>query len=85
MRFPRNQNAQNRLSPLQSLASMLRMSMNQNRAWDNAARGNDIEDPIHDMPEPPGALGDIVRRMKRRANAERDEAASCGKASMVTL
>jgi hypothetical protein len=50
---------------------MLRMSMNQNRAWDNAARGNDIEDPIYEMPEPPGALGDIVRRMKRRANAER--------------
>jgi len=25
------------------------------------------EDPIWQMPEPPGALGDIVRRMKRHA------------------
>jgi hypothetical protein len=26
-----------------------------------------LEDPIWQMPEPPGALGDIVRRMKRHA------------------
>ncbi len=33
--------------------------------------GNEgIEDPIRQMREPPGALGDIVRRMKRRAALE---------------
>jgi len=29
--------------------------------------GSVSEDPIWQMPEPPGALGDIVRRMKRHA------------------
>ncbi|MEO7053959.1 MAG: hypothetical protein ABI191_03205 [Rhizomicrobium sp.] len=45
--------------------------MKLNHVRDDSARETDIQDSIHDMPEPPGALGDIVRRMKRRANAER--------------
>jgi len=43
------------------------MCMRQNREPSFEAGDADIDDPIRQMREPPGALGDIVRRMKRRA------------------
>ena len=43
------------------------MCMRQNRDPDVETGDAEIEDPVRQMREPPGALGDIVRRMKRRA------------------
>lgn len=45
----------------------LHMCMRQNRDPGFEFHDEEIEDPIRRMREPPGALGDIVRRMKRRA------------------
>ena len=42
------------------------MCMRQNREPSFESGDADIDDPICQMREPPGALGDIVRRMKRR-------------------
>ena len=42
------------------------MCMRQNREPSFEGGDADIDDPICQMREPPGALGDIVRRMKRR-------------------
>jgi len=50
---------------------VLRMCMRQDRDPIFESGDEDIEDPIRRMREPPGALGDIVRRMKRRAALER--------------
>jgi len=50
------------------------MCMRQNRDPGFESGDWEIEDPIRQMREPPGALGDIVRRMKRRAAQERSRA-----------
>jgi len=54
------------------------MCMRQNRDPRIESDEESIEDPIRHMREPPGALGDIVRRMKRRAVLERGAWASAG-------
>ena len=48
-------------------SDVLHMCMRQNRDPGFESSDEEIEDPIRGMREPPGALGDIVRRMKRRA------------------
>ena len=48
------------------------MCMRQNRDPGFESSDEEIEDPIRRMREPPGALGDIVRRMKRRAALQED-------------
>ena len=55
-------------------SDVLHMCMRQNRDPGFESGDWEIEDPIRQMREPPGALGDIVRRMKRRAAQERSRA-----------
>ncbi len=43
------------------------MCMRQNRKLVFESAEEAIDDPIRGMREPPGALGDIVRRMKQHA------------------
>ncbi len=48
------------------------MCLRQSREPKSETGENGIdEDPIRYLREPPGALGDIVRRMKGRASAQR--------------
>ena len=54
------------------------MCMRQNRDPEFESGDGEIEDPIGQMREPPGALGAIVRRMKQRAAEQR--AAGCADA-----
>jgi len=54
---------------------VLRMCMRQNRDPEFESGDEKVEDPVCRMREPPGALGDIVRRMKRRAALQRSATA----------
>lgn len=54
---------------------VLRMCMRQNRDPISDSGDGNIAHPIPQMREPPGALGDIVRRMKRRAALEQSAGA----------
>ncbi len=54
------------------------MCMRQNRDPGFESSDEEIEDTIRRMREPPGALGDIVRRMKRRAAQQRNAPSGAG-------